>query len=129
MKATLRLKMRWFRDHIRHGSWLALVAIAINFAVAFGHVHAPDRADSERSSAALSAASGAPDSDQTPNHPADDLCPICMAAAAMGTAFAPTPPALPVEFAAVAIDRAIEQAFAVAYTPRAAFQSRAPPFS
>jgi len=21
--------MRWFRDHIRHGSWLALVAIAI----------------------------------------------------------------------------------------------------
>jgi hypothetical protein len=125
--------MRWFRDHIRHGSWLALVAIAINFAVAFGHVHALDRGDSDRGPAALTAASTAPDSDRTQNHPADnradDLCAICIAAAALGTAFAPTTPALPVEFAAAAIDRAIEQATVVAYTPHAAFQSRAPPLS
>jgi len=125
--------MRWFRDHIRHGSWLALVVIAINFAVAFGHVHTLDRGGLERGSAALSAASAAPDSDRTQNHPADnradDLCPICLAAAALGTAFAPTPPALPVEFPAAAIDRAIEQAVVVAYRPHAAFQSRGPPLS
>ena len=125
--------MRWFRDHIRNGSWLALVALAINFAIAFGHVHALDRGDLERGPAALTAASAAPDSERTQNHPADnradDLCPICMAAAALGTAFAPTPPASPVEFAAAAIDRAIEQATGVAYRPHAAFQSRAPPLS
>jgi len=123
--------MRWFRDHIRQGSWLALVAIAINFAVAFGHVHA--LAGLERGPAALTAASSAPDSDRTQNHPADnradDLCPICMAAAALGTAFAPTPSAVPVEFAAAAIDRAIEQAIVAAYRPHSAFQSRGPPLS
>jgi len=45
------------------------------------------------------------------NHPADnradDLCPICMAVRRDGTALAPTPPALPIEFAGVAIDRTI----------------------
>jgi hypothetical protein len=124
--------MRWFRDHIRHGSWLALVAIAINFAVAFGHVHAIGGTGPERAGL-LVAAIGAPDGDRTQNHPADnradDLCPICMAAAAMGTALAPTPPALPIEFADVAIDRAIEPAVVIPQAPRAAFRSRGPPIS
>jgi hypothetical protein len=121
--------MRWFRDHIRQGSWLALVAIAINFAVAFGHVHAIDGTRSERGPTALVASS---DRDQTQNHPADRadyLCPICLAAAAIGTALAPTPPALPVEFADVAIDHAIEHLVVVPHAPRAAFQSRGPPVS
>jgi len=124
--------MRWFRDHIRQGSWLALVAIVINFAVAFGHVHALDGTASERGLTALVASTTSSDGDQTQNHPADRadyLCPICMAAAALGTAFAPTPSAVPVEFAAAAIDRAIEQAIVAAYTPPAAFQSRGPPLS
>jgi hypothetical protein len=122
--------MRWFRDHIRQGSWLALVAVAINFALAFGHVHAFD--GSERTGS-LVAAIAAVHSDQTRHHPADGqgdyLCPICMAAAAMGTALAPPPPALPVEFAEAAIDRATEHLVAVPHAPRAAFQSRGPPIS
>ena len=80
--------MRWFRDHIRQSSWLALVAIAINFAVAFGHVHAIDGTASGRGPAALVAATTSSDGDQTQNHPADRadyLCPICMAAAAIGS--------------------------------------------
>src|SRR6266481_1384999 len=124
--------MRWFRDHIRHGSWFALVAIAINFAVAFGHVHATGGTGPERAGL-LVAAIGAPDGDRTQNHPADnradDLCPICMAVAAMGTALAPTPPALPIEFADVAIDRTIEAAVVIPQAPCAAFQSRGPPIS
>jgi len=122
--------MRWFRDHVRQGSWLALVAIAINFAVAFGHFHTVDATGSGRGPAALVATSN--DRDQAQNHPADRadyLCPICLAAAAIGTALAPTPPALPVEFADVAIDRAIEHLVLVPRAPRAAFQSRGPPVS
>jgi len=123
--------MRWFRDNIRHGSWLALIALAINIALSFGHVHAIGGHRSERGLTVASIAS--PDGDQTPDHPndgkADDLCPICMAAAAIGTALAPTPPALPVEFADTTIDRAIEQAVAILPAPRAAFQSRGPPIS
>jgi len=42
---------------------------------------------------------------------------------------APTPPALPVEFADVAIDRTIEHTIAAPHPPRAAFQSRGPPLS
>jgi hypothetical protein len=125
--------MRWFRDHIRQGSWFALVALAINLALAFGHVHAFDGSGAERAGA-LIAAIAAPQGDgTTPNHPADHqadyLCPICMAAAAMGAALAPSPPALPVEFADAPIDHAIEQATAVPRPPRAAFQSRGPPIS
>ena len=122
--------MRWFRDHIRQGSWLALVAVAINFALAFGHVHASD--GSERAGS-LVASIAAVHGDRTQHPPADNqadyLCPICMAAAAMGTALAPTPPALPVEFAEVAIDRATGHRIAIPHAPRAAFQSRGPPIS
>jgi hypothetical protein len=124
--------MRWFRDHIRHGSWLALVAVAINFALAFGHIHVSDGTGSERAGS-LVATIAAVHGDQTQHHPADNqadyLCPICMAAAAMGTALAPTPPALPVEFADAAVDHTIKHILAVPRAPRAAFQSRGPPIS
>jgi hypothetical protein len=120
--------MRWFRDNLRHGSWLALIALAINIALSFGHVHA---IGGHRSEHGLIVAST--DSHQTPGHSddgkADDLCPICIAAASIGTALAPTPPALPVEFAEAAIDHAIERAVAIPPAPRAAFQSRGPPIS
>lgn len=124
--------MRWFRDHIRQGSWFALIALAINLTLAFGHIHAFDGSGAERAGS-LIAAIAAPDGNTTQNHPADHpadyLCPICMAAAAIGTALAPTPPALPVEFADAAIDHAIEQSAVVPQPPRAAFRSRGPPIS
>ena len=124
--------MRWFRDYIKQGSWLALVALAINFAMAFGHIHASAGIGSERAGL-LIAPMAAVDGDRSQNHPTDnrsaDLCPICMAAAAMGTALAPTPPALPVEFADAAIDHAIEHTVETPHAPRAAFQSRGPPIS
>ena len=120
--------MRWFRDNIGHGSWLALIALAINIALSFGHVHAIGGQRSEHGLIVTS-----PDSRQTPDHSDDGndyLCPICMAATAMGTALAPTPPAaLPVEFAEAEIDPATEHAVAIPPAPRAAFQSRGPPIS
>jgi hypothetical protein len=124
--------MRWVRDHIRHGSWLALVAIAINFALAFGHVHASDGTGSERAGS-LVLVIAAVHGDQTKHHPADNqadyLCPICMAAAAMGAALAPMPPASLVEFATATIDHAIEQGCAAREPQCAAFQPRGPPIS
>jgi hypothetical protein len=124
--------MRWFRDHVRLGSWLALVAIAINFGMAFGHVHALNGTSSQRGLAALVAATTSGGSDQGRNHPtdrADYLCPICMAAAAVAHALAATPPGVPVEFADTLIDRAIEQTGVLIEPRRAAFQSRGPPIS
>ena len=123
--------MRWFRDHIRQGSWLALVALAINFTLAFGHVHALDGPSSKRGT--IVAAIAATDDGSNQKHPADGqadyLCPICMAAAAVSHALTSTPPGLPVQFAEAVIDRAIDQTRLLVEPQRAAFQSRGPPIS
>ena len=123
--------MRWFRDHIRQGSWLALLALTINFALAFGHVHAIDGTSSRRGMTV--AAIAASNDGQTQKHPADGqadyLCPICMAAAAISHALTSTPPGVPVQFAEAVIDRAFEQTRDLLPPPCAAFQSRGPPVS
>ena len=124
--------MRWFRDHIRRGSWFALIALAINLGLSFGHIHAIDGKGFGHRFASI-AAIASPDDGQTPGHhegdQADLLCPICMAASAVGHALASAQPALPLALAELAIDPTIEQDFAVPQPPRAAFQSRGPPVS
>jgi Protein of unknown function (DUF2946) len=122
--------MRWFRDNVRHGSWLALVALAINFALSFGHVHVAGQV-SERS--AIVAAPGLSDNGKAPGHSddpqADYLCPICIASSAIANAMASAPPVLPLQLDATAVDRTIELVRFVVALPRAPFQSRGPPVS
>jgi hypothetical protein len=126
--------MRWFRDTIRQGTWLALFALAINLGLSFGHIHAMGGKDPGRGIAVAAVASvTSSDGGQRQNSPdhshADELCPICMAAAAMANSLVSAPPALPTEFANVTIDRTIEPVVALVERPRAAFQSRGPPIS
>jgi hypothetical protein len=126
--------MRWFRDNIREGSLAALIALAINLALSFGHVHAIDGKSIGYPAGALVAAIAPTDgNDHRPGQPdhdhADYLCPVCLASTAIASAITPTPPALPVEFVVGSIDHAIERATAVVQPQRAAFQSRGPPIS
>jgi hypothetical protein len=125
--------MRWFRDTLRQGSWLALIALAINLGLSFGHFHAIDGGVSGRGIATVAASIPSPDQGHKHGHPdhgdADYLCPICMAATAMASALASAPPAPPLQFANVTIDRTIEPVFALVEPPPAAFQSRGPPIS
>ena len=121
--------MRWVRDNVRHGSWLALVALAINLALSFGHIHIAG----QTSPGVLAAAFGVTDPDGTKGHSnhgqADYLCPICIATSAMASALTSAPPVIPLQLTATVIDRTIEPVrFAVALR-RAAFQSRGPPIS
>ena len=124
--------MRWFRDHIRRGSWFALVALAINLGLSFGHIHAIDGKGFGHRFASI-AAIASPDDGQTPGHhegdQADLLCPICMAAGAVGHALTSTQPALPLALAESQTGLTIEHDFAVPQPPRAAFHSRGPPIS
>jgi hypothetical protein len=124
--------MRWFRDNMGQGSWLALLALVINLGLSFGHVHAIEAKCSARGLFAQVAAAVSHHK-QTPGHPSDgqtdDLCPICTAAAAMASPLASAPPVLPVQFAGVPVDRPIESIPAIAEPPTAAFQSRGPPIS
>ncbi|SRR6266436_6090651 len=125
--------MRWFRDHIRRGSWLALIALAVNLGLSFGHIHAIDGKRAGHRLASLVATVASTDGGQTQGRhddsQADDLCPICMAATAIGNVVASTPPALPQQFAEASIDHTIGSDLAVPKPPRAAFQSRGPPIS
>jgi Protein of unknown function (DUF2946) len=122
----------WFRGNIRQGAWLALIALAINIALSFGHVHAIYRNGQKHHSGGLvlallshDADHGGSDNDSLP----DDLCPICLAIATIATGLAPTPPVLPVQFTVATIDHTSEDAAIVVEPQRAAFQSRGPPIS
>lgn len=125
--------MRWVREHIRRGSWLALVALVINLGLSFGHVHGIDASRLGQLSASPMTSVASPDDSGTQGHhdkdQADLLCPICMAAGAMGHALAAPPPTLPLALLESPIDLAIEPVLAVPQSPRAAFQSRGPPIS
>ena len=125
-------RMRWFRDTIRQSTWLALIALAVNLGLSFGHFHAFDKT-SVRGIAAMAASFAAPDDGQNKGHPndghADYLCPICMAATAMASALASASPALPLQFNNIAVDREIEDVLALVEPSRAAFQPRGPPIS
>ena len=122
--------MRWIRDNVRHGSWLALVAIAINLALSFGHVHVAGRA-SDRN--LIVAAIGVSDRGNVPGHSddprADYLCPICIASGAIANAMAASPPVIPLQLTATVVDRTIPPVRLVIALPRAPFQSRGPPVS
>jgi hypothetical protein len=124
--------MGWFRDHIRRGSWFALVALAINLGLSFGHIHAIGGKDFGHRFSSI-AAIASPDDPQTPGHhdgdPADLLCPICVAVSAVGHALASAPPALPLAIAEAPLGLTIEPAVAIPQPPRAAFHSRGPPVS
>jgi hypothetical protein len=125
--------MRWFRDTIRQSTWLALIALAINLGLSFGHFHAIDGNTSGRGIATVAASIASPDDGQRQGNPddgrADYLCPICMAATAVANALASTPPALPPELYNATIDRTIEPVLALVEPSRAAFQPRGPPIS
>lgn len=117
--------MGWVRSNIRRGARLALFALAVQFALSFGHFHgiATQAVPSIQSTEQLPAPSH--DSEQHPG----DICAICAVVALASTALAAAPPALPLT---PAIERAHLITAALFVHPRsarAAFQSRAPPVS
>ena len=121
--------MNWFRAKIRQATAFALLALAINLALSFGHIHLEGFRGGETNAGVLLSAiahdkSGQPDKQH--GHP-DDLCPICMARAALGTGLAATSPVLPLDFAYVTVEPTFDAELAIPQRPRANFQSRGPP--
>jgi hypothetical protein len=123
--------MRWFRTNKTFCSRLALFALAVQFVLAFGHIHHEDIYGSARPAATIAAA--LPDGSQPlpANHPAkhsDDYCAICATMSLLGNSFvAAAAPSLPLPVASHAIER-LDRVAAIFIAPRrTAFQSRAPP--
>lgn len=142
--------MNWFRKHLKHGSRLALFALAIQFALSFGHFHslaaqaAPviqtGVTDADFAYAAGVAAQTAadevaqkqqqqqpstPDTDQQPADP----CAICAVMSLAGNVLFATPPLLQLPQAVEFLYLTTDAEFVHLGSVRFAFQSRAPPAS
>ena len=127
--------MKWFRSNIRTGARLALLALLVQFALSFGHIHgfAPQAASATTQSAlpADHAADAKPqpapskhDSDQT-----DDVCAICAVMAMASTVLFSAPPILLLPEAVEILHRITDAEFAHLKSAGTAFQPRAPPAS
>jgi hypothetical protein len=136
--------MKWFRKHIKHGSRLALLALAIQFVLSFGHFHAvaaqaiqPDTAPFELSHAngltapdpvsepAQQPSPSTPDSDQQQSDP----CAICAVIALANAVLFATPPILLLPQAIEFLYLTTDAEFVHLNSARVAFQPRAPPAS
>jgi hypothetical protein len=120
--------MTWFRTNTRTGSRLALMALALQLVLSFGHSHGIAAPNAIAAQAMSAIGPVQPASDHEPDS-AVDLCAICAVTAMASTALFATPPALPLlQSAAFRYLTAATGLFDPAST-RAAFQPRAPPAS
>ena len=115
--------MGWFRGHRRIGGWLALLALALQLGLAFGHVHHPATGH------ATEIAAAEPDGDHGDGDSDRHDCPSCAILKLLAGAQPGATPvsAMPVPVAAGAIGPVVETV--QAGQTRAAFRSRAPPLS
>jgi hypothetical protein len=125
-------RMKWFRSNVKTGSRLALFALALQFALSFGHFHAAVQAAPAIQSGLAYVLTTAnqpgsnPDSDQRQNDP----CAICaVIALANSVLFAPPPPPLLLPQATAFPYLATDAEFVHLSAAYPAFQSRAPPIS
>lgn len=85
--------MRWFRSNRGTSGALALFALALQIALAFGHIHLRDFAGVPSVVVAQATATDPP-SDHNNGHSTDDCCLICAAAKLAGTLVLPSQIAL-----------------------------------
>jgi hypothetical protein len=140
--------MKWFRSNIKHGSRLALLALALQFVMGFGHFHGvvAQAAPAIKSGPAQSAASTPdgiaateargksaqpqqPASDRDPDQQPGDYCAICAVIALASTVLFATPPVLLPPQAVEFLYLTTDAEFIHLNSAQVAFQPRAPPVS
>ncbi len=139
--------MKWFRSNIRHGSRLALCALAIQFLLSFGHFHGSaqtasaaakrsglDAAHSrivDRTAQTIASASVLPKTSpgREPAGHAGDDCAICAVMALASIMVGATPPDLTAPQATAFSYVEGEAGFVERGSARVAFQPRAPPIA
>lgn len=132
--------MKWLRSNIKRGSRLALFALALQFALSFGHFHAGAALAAPAMQSGL--ANGVStvdavgeDAQQQPasNHDSDrqpsDACAICAVLALANAMLFATPPLLLLPQAIEILHLSTDAEFIHLNSARVAFQPRAPPLS
>ena len=133
--------MNWFRKHLKHGSRLALFALAIQFALSFGHFHGAAAqtvrfglTDGDRAIAATLATPEAhSEASEQPSGPDTDQqtsdCAICAVLSLANNFLFATPPLLALPQAVELLHLTTGAEFAHLGSLHPAFRSRAPPVS
>jgi hypothetical protein len=117
--------MNWFRSNIKHGSRLALLALAIQFVVSFGHFHG---VAAQAAPALQQTSQQAPSNHDSDRQPAES-CVICAVMALANAALFATPPILLLPQAVEFLYLTTDAEFVHLDYSRVAFQPRAPPAS
>jgi hypothetical protein len=129
--------MKWFRSNIKHGSRLALFALAVQFALSFGHFHAgaAKAAPAIQSGLANGVSAVGEDVRQQPasNHDSDQhqgkACALCAVLALANAMLFATPPLMLLPQAVEILQLTTDAEFAHLNSGQVAFQPRAPPIS
>jgi hypothetical protein len=120
--------MRLLRAHQTSGAWLALLALLVQIAVSFGHVHGDDLelVLAERGTGTPPLTS-APRNDPGSPSRDHDFCTICACIALAGSLVLPQPPAIVVAIVLQRIVLADQVLLLVSTDQHRHFQARAPP--
>ncbi len=92
--------MNWFRTRVRSGARLALLTLALQMAVSFGHMHRDDLglpplgASGHAQATSVATQVAAHRAKQTHHSAPNDCCPICASMALVATAIPSLPPRL-----------------------------------
>ena len=122
--------MSWFRSNRRFGATAALLALVLQLAISFGHVHGLEAGVPAGAARALAPTSPHAD-DNTANLPAtdDDYCAICAVISLVGTGRIADAPALPVRLTFVVVRVADAREPFVAQPGALPFRARGPPIA
>ena len=137
--------MKWFRSNIKHGSRLALLALAVQFALSFGHFHAAQAAPAVQfgsfqtgtyepsglpaADAVDQSAQQQPAPDRDSGQQPGDTCAICAVIALANNVLFAAPPLLLLPQAVEFLYQTTDAEFIHLNSARVAFQPRAPPVS
>jgi hypothetical protein len=131
------IRLRWFRTKKRYGTCWALLALALQFVLSFGHAH-HDQIDvplpaspqfSVLDHAPSTTISGSPTVPALPAGLALDYCEICAAANLARNGVPATPPQMCAPFCKRQIRFWLQVDAASAVSPHRPFQARAPPYA
>ncbi len=121
--------MGWVHRHRHFGAVVALMALALQIALTFGHVHLHGLSGSAHATIAKQvrlAHTPAPTPAQNRGDN-DDYCAVCASIFLASNAFAPPPPQLLVPSNFERVERTFHAARTLVEPSRLAFRSRAPP--
>jgi hypothetical protein len=118
--------MKWFRSNIKYGARFALLALAVQFALSFGHFHA---VAAQAAPSIQSAQQQLPAPNHEPDQQPNDFCDVCAVVALASTVLFATPPVLLLPQAVELLYLVTDATFVHLNSARVAFQPRAPPLS